>query len=75
MGPPGIQESREEGHWSVMPNHEALRCASPPASDLPDPAREALDEPHPNADELRTEIGDSEDWDEASEEERTDTPP
>ena len=34
---------------------------------LPDPAREVLDEPHQNAEELEREIGDSEEWDEASE--------
>jgi hypothetical protein len=34
---------------------------------LPDPAREDLDEPHLDAEELEQEIGDSEDWDEASE--------
>jgi hypothetical protein len=34
---------------------------------LPAPAREALDEPHLDAEELEREIGDSEDWDEASE--------
>jgi hypothetical protein len=34
---------------------------------LPEPAREALDEPHLDADELEREIGDSEAWDEASE--------
>jgi hypothetical protein len=34
----------------------------------PDPAREALDEPHLNADDLKREIGDSDTWDEASEE-------
>jgi hypothetical protein len=33
----------------------------------PDPAREALKEPHLNADELEQEIGDSEAWDEVSE--------
>jgi len=35
--------------------------------ELPDPAREALDEPHLNADELEQEIGDSEAWDEVLE--------
>jgi hypothetical protein len=34
-----------------------------------DPARDALDQPHLNAEELEEEIGDSEPWDEASEEE------
>ena len=34
---------------------------------MPDPAREVLDEPPLNADELEREIGDSEAWDEASE--------
>jgi hypothetical protein len=35
--------------------------------EIPDPAREALDEPHLDAEELEREIGDSEEWDEASE--------
>jgi hypothetical protein len=34
--------------------------------ETPDPAREALDEPHLDAEELEHEIGDSEAWDEAS---------
>jgi hypothetical protein len=34
---------------------------------LPNPAREVLDEPHLDAEELDREIGDSEAWDEASE--------
>ncbi len=38
---------------------------------LPDPAREALDEPHLDAEELEREIGDSEAWDEASDERMT----
>jgi hypothetical protein len=41
---------------------------------LPDPAGKALEEPHLPADELEREIGDSEDWDEASEDEDIDTP-
>jgi hypothetical protein len=35
--------------------------------EVPDPAREALDEPRLDAEELEREIGDSEEWDEASE--------
>jgi hypothetical protein len=35
--------------------------------EMPDPAREALDEPPLGAEELEREIGDSEHWDEASE--------
>jgi hypothetical protein len=50
-----------------MSDPEAPDFASPPAPDLPDPAREALQEPHLNAEELEQEIGDSEAWDEASE--------
>ncbi len=38
-----------------------------PPPDLPDPAEEALREPHLDAEELAREIGDSEPWDEASE--------
>jgi hypothetical protein len=37
---------------------------------LPDPAKEALEEPHLTADELEQEIGDSEAWDEGSEKRR-----
>jgi hypothetical protein len=37
-----------------------------PAEPLADPARKALDEPHLDAQDLEREIGDSEDWDEAS---------
>jgi hypothetical protein len=33
----------------------------------PEPARDALEEPNLSADELEKEIGDSEPWDEASE--------
>jgi hypothetical protein len=40
--------------------------ASVPAEPLVDPARKALDEPHLDAEDLEREIGDSEDWDEAS---------
>ena len=36
--------------------------------EMPDPAREALDEPHLGAEELEREIGDAEEWDEASHE-------
>ena len=39
------------------------------ANELPDPAKEALEEPHLTADELEQEIGDSEAWDEVSENE------
>jgi hypothetical protein len=35
--------------------------------DPPNPAREALDEPHLDGEDLEQEIGDSETWDEASE--------
>jgi hypothetical protein len=40
--------------------------ASVPAEPLADPARKALDEPYLDAEDLEREIGDSEDWDEAS---------
>ena len=36
--------------------------------EMPDPAREALDEPRLDADDLEREIGESEEWDEASRE-------
>ena len=41
---------------------------------LPDPAREALEEPHLSAEELQREIGDAEAWDEASEDKDSDAP-
>ena len=34
---------------------------------LPDPARDALDEPRLDAEDLEQEIGDAEEWDESSE--------
>jgi hypothetical protein len=37
-----------------------------PDEPLVDPARKALDEPHLDAEDLEREIGDSESWDEAS---------
>jgi hypothetical protein len=42
--------------------------------EVPDPAREALDEPHLDAEELEREIGDSEEWDEASEDDGKEEP-
>jgi hypothetical protein len=42
--------------------------------EVPDPAREALDEPHLDAEELEREIGDSEEWDEASEDDGSEEP-
>ena len=41
--------------------------APEPAEPLVDPARKTLDEPHLDAEDLEREIGDSESWDEASE--------
>ena len=53
------------------PNKKTLEFASPPGRDLPEPSiREALDEPHLTAEDLEREIGDSEAWDEASEDKR-----
>jgi hypothetical protein len=40
-----------------------------------DPAGKALEEPHLAAEELEREIGDSEAWDEASEDKDSDAPP
>jgi len=57
-----------------MSDQETPESASPPSRDLPDPAREALEEPHLTAQELEREIGDSEAWDEASEEKDSDAP-
>ena len=48
--------------------------ASVPAEPLADPARKALDEPQLDAEDLEREIGDSEDWDEASEDAGGDDP-
>jgi hypothetical protein len=42
--------------------------------EVPDPARDALDEPHLDAEELEREIGDSEEWDEASEDDEKEEP-
>jgi hypothetical protein len=42
--------------------------------EAPDPAREALDEPRLHAEELEREIGDSEEWDEASEDDGSEEP-
>jgi hypothetical protein len=42
--------------------------------EVPDPAREALDEPRLDAEELEREIGDSEEWDEASEDDEKEEP-
>jgi hypothetical protein len=42
--------------------------------ELPDPAREALDEPRLDAEELEREIGDSEEWDEATEDDGKEEP-
>jgi hypothetical protein len=47
-----------------MSDQEKPDFPSPPVP--ADPAREALEEPHLAAEELEREIGDSEDWDEAS---------
>jgi hypothetical protein len=41
---------------------------TPESPSAPDPAREALKKPHLNSEELETEIGDSEPWDEDSQE-------
>jgi hypothetical protein len=49
----------------AMSDRETSQPASEP---LPDPAAEALREPHLDAEDLEQEIGDSESWDEASEE-------
>jgi len=57
-----------------MSDQEAQDLTSPPGRDLPDPAKEALEEPHLTAEELEQEIGDSEAWDEASEDKDTDAP-
>jgi hypothetical protein len=50
-------KSQFYGVTSAVSNHETL----------PDPAREVLDEPRLDAQELEQAIGDSEAWDEASE--------
>ena len=57
-----------------MSDQEALQVAVPAGQDLPDPAREALDKPHLSAESLKGELGDSEPWDEASQEKRSDAP-
>jgi hypothetical protein len=57
-----------------MSGQEVPESASPPDCDVPDPAREALDKPHLTAEQLEREIGDSEDWDEASEDRNAERP-
>ena len=57
-----------------MSDQEAPKFPTPPGGVEPDPAREALKEPHLTAEELEREIGDSEAWDEASEDEGSDPP-
>jgi hypothetical protein len=42
--------------------------------EVPNPAHEALDEPHLDAEDLEREIGDSEEWDEASEDDGKEEP-
>jgi hypothetical protein len=42
--------------------------------ELPDPARDALDEPRLDAEDVEQEIGDSEEWDEASEKDGSEAP-
>jgi hypothetical protein len=54
-----------------MSDQEAPETASPPGHDVPAPAAEALDKPHLDAEDLEREIGDSEAWDEASEDQDT----
>jgi hypothetical protein len=55
--------NHEEDQRLASPERDSPEQAPEPS---PDPAREALDEPPITAEELEREIGDSEDWDEAS---------
>ena len=57
-----------------MSDQEPLEFASPSGRELPDPAQEALEEPHLTGEQLKQEIGDSEAWDEASEDKDSETP-
>jgi hypothetical protein len=50
------------------------KTPQPSGPGLPDPAREALEKPHLTAEALQREIGDSEAWDEASEDKDSDAP-
>ena len=59
------------GRKGDMSDQEAPGSASPPGHELADPATEALDKPHLDAEDLEREIGDSEAWDEASEDQDT----
>jgi hypothetical protein len=47
-------------------DQETPLSPTPAPEDQPDPAREALHKPHLSAEELEKEIGDSEPWDEDS---------
>jgi hypothetical protein len=54
-----------------MSDQKTPEFASPSGPGLPDPAREALEKPHLAAEELEQEIGDSEAWDEESQDKDT----
>ncbi len=49
-----------------MSDQETPVSPAPPGGVEPDPAREVLEKPHLTAEELEKEIGDSEPWDEDS---------
>jgi hypothetical protein len=55
-----------------MSDQETPDFPSPPVP--ADPAAKALEEPHLASEDLEREIGDSEAWDEASEDEDSDSP-
>jgi hypothetical protein len=47
-------------------DQEAPQAPTPAREEQPEPAREALEKPHLSSEELEKEIGDSEPWDEDS---------
>jgi hypothetical protein len=57
-----------------MSDQKTPEFPPPPGPELADPAREALEQPHLTAEELEQEIGDSEVWDEASEDPNSGAP-
>jgi hypothetical protein len=55
-------------------DNERQQFTSPAGNDLPQPARDELDEPPLDAEDLEKEIGDSEIWDPASHDTNSDEP-
>ncbi len=54
------------GRHRAVSDQERMQFTSQASNDLPQPARDELDKPPLNAEDLKKEIGDSEIWDPAS---------